>query len=148
MEALSPRFVEFFPKALEPGVLYVSMEYATTAHQCACGCGEKVVLPLHPTDWWLTFDGKTITMRPSVGNWGFPCKSHYLITSNRIVWAGDWDEKQIASGRLRDQVRRKTFFTDNGKAPVMLETPLSKVGNRSDRLGLLSRILRAFKIGE
>ena len=147
LNALSPRFVEFVPKTLEPGVLYVSMEYATTAHQCACGCGEKVVLPLHPTDWRLTFDGKAITMRPSVGNWGFPCRSHYLITNNQIQWAGDWDETQIAVGRSRDQARRENFFTDQEKPRVELEPPPPAKGEVSERLGLLSRILKSLKIG-
>ncbi|WP_420334938.1 DUF6527 family protein [Roseibium sp.] len=106
---LTPKFVEFIPKELEAGVLYVSGEYATTAHQCACGCGEKVILPLHPTDWNLKFDGKSITMRPSVGNWSYPCQSHYLITNNRIEWAGQWTDEQIAAGRRRD-TRQKTSW--------------------------------------
>lgn len=147
LNALSPRFVEFVPKTLEPGVFYVSMEYATTAHQCACGCGEKVVLPLHPTDWRLTFDGKAITMRPSVGNWGLPCRSHYLITHNRIEWAGDWDETQIAVGRSRDQERREKFFKGKEKPPVELEAPPAAKGEVSRRPGLLSHILKALKIG-
>lgn len=82
IDQLTPQFVDFIPKDLEPGVLYVSIEYTTTAHKCACGCGSKVVLPLHPTDWNLLFDGKSVTIRPSVGNWGFECRSHYLITKN------------------------------------------------------------------
>lgn len=106
INALTPRFVEFIPKQLEPAVLYISIEYTTTAHACACGCGERVVLPLRPTDWKLIFDGQSITMRPSVGNWGFPCRSHYLITGNQIEWASDWSAEQIRAGRRRDRVRR------------------------------------------
>lgn len=109
INGLTPRFVEFIPKELKPGLLYISIEYTTTAHQCACGCGEKVILPLHPTDWRLTFDGKSITMWPSVGNWGFPCRSHYMITNNRIEWASSWTESQIEFGRRCDAVRRKSW---------------------------------------
>jgi hypothetical protein len=45
---LEPAFVELMPSELEPGKLYVSTTYSLTAHLCASGCGEKVVLPLHP----------------------------------------------------------------------------------------------------
>ena len=42
---------------------------ATSAHSCCCGCGEEVVAPLTPTDWKMTFDGETTSLRPSIGNW-------------------------------------------------------------------------------
>jgi len=31
------RIVEFIPDVIEEGKLYVSMEYATMVHKCACG---------------------------------------------------------------------------------------------------------------
>ena len=37
------QFVEFIPKVLDEGVLYVSMTYATARHLCFCGCGMRVV---------------------------------------------------------------------------------------------------------
>lgn len=133
-----PKFVKFIPKELEEGMIYVSGEYATTVHKCACGCGEKVVLPLHPTDWWLKFDGESITMRPSVGNWGFPCRSHYLITANRIEWAGNWTDAQIAAGRDRD-VRRKTSWNDQ----THFKTPQRPQENEYGK-NRLAPVLRAF----
>ena len=39
-KCLEHRFVQHIPRHLEPGVLYVSIEYATAAHTCCCGCGE------------------------------------------------------------------------------------------------------------
>lgn len=66
------QFVEFIPDELQDATLYVSMRFATVSHLCACGCRSKVVTPLKPTDWKLTFDGKTITLYPSIGNWSFP----------------------------------------------------------------------------
>jgi hypothetical protein len=95
-------FVELMPSQLSEGVLYVSMVYATTVHLCACGCGNKVVLPLNPAEWQLAFDGDTISLSPSVGNWEFPCRSHYWIRNDRVRWAGAWSEHQIESGRRRD----------------------------------------------
>jgi hypothetical protein len=46
--------------------------------------------PLKPADWQLTFDGKTVSFHPSIGNWNFPCRSHYWIRNNRAGWDEDW----------------------------------------------------------
>jgi hypothetical protein len=78
-------FTKSIPASPEAETLYVSMEYKTAVHLCACGCGSKVVTPLGPHDWVLTFDG-TVTLRPSVGNGQLPCRSHYYIRSDRIDW--------------------------------------------------------------
>jgi len=45
------RFVRYIPEELEPGILYTSVDFATVAHACCCGCGEEVVTPLAPTEW-------------------------------------------------------------------------------------------------
>ncbi len=71
---LGPEFVTTMPESLLPGVLYVSMEYATVIHLCACGCGSEAVTPLSPTDWSMRYDGVAVTLHPSVGNWSFPCR--------------------------------------------------------------------------
>ena len=83
-DVLEPRFVKAVPRDLEPGVLYVSMEYGTVVHSCCCGCGFEVVTPLTPTDWRLTFDGESVSLWPSVGSWNLPCQSHYVIENNRV----------------------------------------------------------------
>lgn len=83
---LAPTFVEFLPDDLEPGKLYISMQYATASHKCCCGCGRDVVTPISPTDWQLAFDGRSISLTPSIGNWSYPCRSHYWICHNRVVW--------------------------------------------------------------
>jgi len=102
MTKLIHKFVKSVPEALQDGVLYVSVEYATAIHKCCCGCGKEVVTPLSPRDWKLTFDGETISLYPSIGNWSFPCQSHYWITNNRVEWAAKWDREQIESGRKKD----------------------------------------------
>ena len=84
---LEHRFVDFIPERLDEGILYVSIEYTTVAHLCCCGCGKEVSITLSPTDWRLVFDGKTISLEPSIGSWSLPCQSHYFITRNRVVWA-------------------------------------------------------------
>src|ERR1700686_2196858 len=95
---LTPEFIELVPSELREGVLYVSMVYGSAIHKCCCGCGEKVVTPLSPTDWKLTFDGESISLYPSIGNWSFPCQSHYWIRNNKVRWAAQWSPEEIAAG--------------------------------------------------
>lgn len=102
--------VHYIPKKLERDVLYVSGEFATAAHLCACGCGAKVRTPLGPTEWTVQETEAGPTLRPSVGNWQQDCKSHYLITKGRVKWAGQWSEGQILAGRAAEQTRRETYL--------------------------------------
>jgi hypothetical protein len=118
-ESFKHQFVEFIPEELQDGTLYVSMRFATVAHLCACGCGTKAVTPLKPTDWKLTFDGKTITLDPSIGNWSFPCRSHYWIRNNRVRWAEDWSQSRIDANRAHDRwAKEKYFGVDEAAAPA------------------------------
>lgn len=99
----SHEFVEQFPDKPDDGVLYVSMPYATAMHLCMCGCGEWVITPLTPTDWRITYDGETVALAPSVGNWSMPCESHYWLESGRVRWSARWSAAQIAAGRAQDR---------------------------------------------
>jgi len=109
-KTLTHEFVEFIPDALKEGTLYVSMEYATVVHKCCCGCGKEVVTPLSPTDWKLIFDGKTISLDPSIGNWSFACQSHYWITNDRARWAAHWSEAKIDVGRAHSRWAKDRYF--------------------------------------
>jgi hypothetical protein len=100
---LTNEFVEYVPDDLSVGVLYVCMQYATVVHLCCCGCGNQVVTPLSPTDWSLIYNGEAVTLHPSIGNWSFPCQSHYWIRGSQITWAGKWMPDQIAANRTRDR---------------------------------------------
>ena len=107
---LEHRFCTHIPESLKPGVLYVSMEYATAAHSCCCGCGEEVVTPFTPTDWKMTFDGQAISLWPSVGNWTLPCRSHYVVREGAAIKAGPWTDEQIATERRRDRAAKKRYY--------------------------------------
>jgi len=102
--------VQYIPKELKPGILYVSKEFGAVAHLCACGCGCKIRTPLGPTDWSLeeTVDGPSLD--PSVGNWQQACQSHYWIYRGEIKWADKWTPEQIASGRRYEQERSSTYY--------------------------------------
>ncbi len=115
---LTHEFLETIPTELKAGTLYVSITYATAAHNCCCGCGREVVTPLSPAHWQLTFDGETVSLYPSIGNWGFPCQSHYWIRRDRAVWAPRWSREEIAEGRARDRLVREAFF-DGTSTPVV-----------------------------
>jgi len=108
--ALAHEFVRTIPDKLERRTLYVSMHYAVAAHMCCCGCGREVVTPLSPTDWTLVFDGTSISLYPSIGNWSFECRSHYWITGSRVRWARQWSRERIDAARAHDRRLKKKYY--------------------------------------
>jgi hypothetical protein len=110
VSAITVQNVEFMPKQLEPGILYVSQKYGTAAHLCACGCGEKIRTPLGPTEWAVTGSASCPNMWPSVGNWQKACRSHYVIKDGKIIWYGTWTLAQIAAGRQQEESRRRAHY--------------------------------------
>lgn len=113
MKKLNHRFVEYIPKDLEEGVLYISIRFGTAVHKCACGCGNKTVTPLSPTDWELKYNGESISLNPSIGNWSFPCQSHYWIINDEIRWADKWSKEKIQTNRARQQINKKRYFNSS-----------------------------------
>ena len=107
VKELSVQFVEFMPEVINHGELYISMKYSVAIHLCACGCGEKVVTPLSPDDWHLKYDGEAISLYPSIGNWDFPCQSHYWINENKVIDVGKWNKKQ------KDYHHRKSEYNNS-----------------------------------
>lgn len=141
---LEHRFVRNAPRELEPGVLYISMEYATAVHSCCCGCRERVVTPFTPTDWRITFDGESVTLNPSVGNWNQDCRSHYVIERNRVIECGRWSEERIDMERRRDKLAKATYYgraATSGKLDEQPKVPASDLGHASS---LWSRVLAWF----
>jgi hypothetical protein len=134
---LAHEFVEFIPDVVEEGKLYVSIEYATVVHKCCCGCGKEVVTPLSPADWRLIFDGKTISLDPSIGNWSFPCRSHYCIKDNRVRWAEDWSQSRIDATRTHDRWAKEKYFGEIERSadltiPAQRQTAAHPVPSRKD----------------
>jgi hypothetical protein len=119
--AIEHEFVDFIPAHRAERKIYVSIEYATAVHNCFCGCGSKVVTPISPTGWQLTFDGDTISLYPSVGSWGLPCRSHYWIDQDKAVWAGDMSQSDIDRGRRRDRFAREAYFHTSEAAKIVVE---------------------------
>lgn len=112
MTTIWHKFVELIPDQLEDGVLYISIKYCTAIHKCCCGCQEEVVTPLSPTDWQLIFDGKTVSLYPSIGNWSFKCKSHYWIRNNKVIRSGKLSDEKINAGRYQDHLNKMKYFKE------------------------------------
>lgn len=108
--ALTLRRVHYMPKDLEPGFLYVSEEFEVAGHLCACGCGNKVITPLGPTDWSFEDSMGGPTLEPSIGSWQLQCKSHYCIIEGKVRWAGQWTPEQIGRGRQAEENRRREYY--------------------------------------
>lgn len=137
---LEPEFVETFPTQLAPGVLYVSIEFTTCAHLCACGCGEEVITPLSPAQWSLTYNGRDVSLHPSVGNWSLPCQSHYIVDRGRIRWSYQFTKEQIAANRVRD--RRALDGDELDELPIASDDLVAIAGAEESREGLWAKFRR------
>ncbi|WP_206732212.1 DUF6527 family protein [Halarcobacter bivalviorum] len=115
------KFVEFIPKQKEDGILYISLEYSTVVHKCACGCGLDVITPISPHDWKIIYNGETITLHPSIGNWSYKCRSHYWIKNNNVVWANDFSDEQIKATREADRHLKNKYFSEKQKVKTSKE---------------------------
>ena len=90
-ESVTPKYVEFMTNVndMKDNIIYISLKYGVTGHRCLCGCGLLTILPLNQKEdseeirnhgWGMTDNDGKLTFTPSVGNYQYPCKSHYIIT--------------------------------------------------------------------
>ena len=102
--------VERFPKVFDPGKFYWSQEFEMSAHQCACGCGDVIQLPVDSLNFRIVQGARGFTLRPSVGNWGV-CDSHYFITNSAVEWLPKLSPAEIAAGRKLEDDRREAHYS-------------------------------------
>jgi hypothetical protein len=114
MHSLRPEYVEFIPRELSDGVLYISKKFGTASHRCCCGCGTKIVSPLRETEYSLTERHGAVSLHPSIGNWNHPCQSHYWIRDNQVIWAGKMSRAEIERGRRYDDALTRAHFSRCG----------------------------------
>lgn len=131
--AYTHKFVKAFPEPLGEGILYVSVDFGTAAHLCFCGCGGEVYTRFSPRDWAMTFDGETVSLKPSIGNWSFPCQSHYWLARGQVRWADRWSPEEIERGRVLDRYQQGRHYGGTTSAPV------SSRSTEKRRPGLLDR---------
>lgn len=81
---VTPVFVQYVPEKdkMEQNKIYISKQFEVAVHLCLCGCNTDTVTPLTNTGWTLTETEGRISLTPSIANYQFPCKSHYIITNN------------------------------------------------------------------
>lgn len=103
IKQIKPEYVEYIPEHLEEGVLYISERYRTAVHKCCCGCGQEVVTPLSPADWSVKCNGGRVSLSPSIGNWSYPCRSHYVIRNSSVLDAKAMTEQQIQRVKANDR---------------------------------------------
>lgn len=132
-QRLRHEFVDFIPDDPADGVVYISTTYATATHRCACGCRAEIVTPLSPADWSVTFNGESISLQPSIGNWSYPCQSHYWIKGNEVHWSDRWTPEQIATARARNEHRKLDSF-------AVPPAPPGPTGHQRGRASTLTRI--------
>lgn len=125
---IRPENVEFIPERIEEGVLYISERYRTAVHKCCCGCGREVVTPLSQAEWSVNRNGDRVSLWPSIGNWSYPCRSHYVIRDNRVLEAKAMTERQIQRVKANDRAdktaqTRRTNHAKETAALVQKRTP-------------------------
>lgn len=115
---LVPEFVDPLPDQISQGRLYISVIAGVAVHACPCCCGLKVVTPISPTAWRITFDFETVSLHPSVKN--SSCGANYAVNRSSIVWL---DAKSvrflsliayIRSNAMRPEISAATAARDMG----------------------------------
>ncbi|WP_369412459.1 DUF6527 family protein [Pelagibacterium xiamenense] len=81
---------------MQEGVVYHTEEYELAGLLCACGCGHRVTL-LVPDSHQVWDEGGYATIRPSVGVFDAPCKSHYIISTGSVQWLPAFTGDQAAN---------------------------------------------------
>lgn len=110
---VTPQFVDVFPDELKESILYISLRFNTAVHLCACGCKMKTITKIAPKEWSLVYNGKEISLTPSIGNWNFECRSHYWVRNNKFIFIEekkDWREAHPVKKQQSKKKKRK-FWT-------------------------------------
>lgn len=90
----------------------------------------------------MTYDGETVSLHPSIGNWQLKCRSHYVIDRGRVIEAGPWTRKQVAAEQARDKRAKADHYAlDNDHA----ETPAPASASVADASGFWAWLKRVFK---
>lgn len=141
-QTIRPEFVESAPKQLSDDVIYISDRFRTALHKCGCGCGKEVVTPLNPAGWSYYLEDGKVTLKPSIGNWSLPCKSHYLIIRNQIVWASTMSDRQIDKVKARD-ARDQEIYIAHCNQTKSTVTPLTQPLPKQPVLSWFSKLMIA-----
>jgi hypothetical protein len=87
----------------------------------------------------MSFDGQTISLRPSIGNWDYHCRSHYIIRRNRVIEAKPLSDDEIAAGRRKDKAAKAEFYQSRDDYDEN-QSPAASMHGSNQRRGFFSRI--------
>ena len=136
IKILQPQFVLHVPDKLSEGVLYISEEFSTAGHLCCCGCGAEIFTPLNQAQWRLIKHDRddTVSLYPSIGNWKYPCNSHYWIDKNVVKDAGPMSDRIIRNVIKRNRRDKDRYIKKHNQ----------EVRDHEDNLGYMSKLVRRF----
>lgn len=142
---LEHRYVEFIPKDLDEGILYISKRFKTASHLCCCGCDQKVVTPLNQAQWTLTDHGSTVSLAPSIGLGTLPCRSHYWIRRSRVEWYPSMTVAQTARAQRADRYACQVYMGERlSPTPPVIPSTVHEQPSASSLWGEIKRWLRFF----
>jgi len=86
-------------------------------------------------------------LEPSIGNWSFPCQSHYWIMNNNVMWARRWSKSEISAARRKDAQAAGAYFggSDRNENKPTHKTPQSNK-NKKAKGGFKKRIKKWFGV--
>lgn len=120
---LDHHYVEFIPKDLDEGTIYISTRFKTASHLCCCGCGTKVVTPLNPAQWHLEDHGNSISLSPSIGLGTLPCRSHYWITGSQVNWCAPMTKRDTQRAQRLDRYALQVQTGERKPAALKPDAP-------------------------
>ncbi|GJL65863.1 MAG: hypothetical protein NPIRA05_08340 [Nitrospirales bacterium] len=97
--------------------------------------------PLFPTDWKLIFEGQSVSLDPSIGNWSFDCQTHYWIKRNQAIWSYHWSQEQIQNNRAYDRNAKEHYY-DKEKNLIYSPAKSKELLPVLDHPGFLARVKR------
>lgn len=151
IKQIRPEYFEFIPERLENGVLYISERYRTAVHKCCCGCGKEVVTPLSPAEWSVKLNNGRVSLWPSIGNWSYPCRSHYVIRDSRILEAKAMTERQVQRVKANDradkaaQIRRTNQAKQAAEFAPIPNAQITPTNQWKSRISWLQNLTRWWK---
>jgi hypothetical protein len=85
-----------------------------------------------------------------VGNryFGFPCRSHYFIRRNQVVWAKSMSNSEVDRVRRRDQRDKAAYIKEVNRAKEVAPPGSKAQGEMEGKPSAFMSLLRAFFLGQ
>jgi hypothetical protein len=90
----------------------------------------------------LAFDGESISLYPSIGNWNFACQSHYWIRRNEVRWAAPLPGASIEAAKSRDREDAWSYWAADETLDDKVRKETEREPGESQKAGLWARLRR------